>query len=268
MRLFVINLPEHQDRRLSSEQKLRSLGLSFEFFDATSGETAFRDGVFSAYDDDEFLLNTGREVAMGEIGCFASHRALWSMCCRLNEPIMIMEDDFDLLDGFIDAVRSAEELTAELGFLRLQTDLSARMHPVLSSRRFIVSRFTKAPHSTMCYSISPIVARRFIEASRKFDAPVDVFIRKFWEHRQPLYALKPYTVAPSVMSVDTTIRGRGKNRKKFKIAVRRFLRKGRWHWQRLLFNIDYRYVSAPDLKFALAKRRAGAASPEVSAETG
>lgn len=268
MRIFVINMPEHADRRLSSEQKLRSLGLPFKFLDAISGKAAIHDGLFSDYDEDEFLLNTGRCITMGEIGCFASHRELWALSCRLNESIMIMEDDFDLLNGFVDAIQSAEDVTGKLGFLRLQTDRSARMHAVLASRRFTVSRFTKAPHSTMCYSISPQVAQCFIEASRVFDAPVDVFIRKFWEHRQPLYALKPYTVAPSVMSVDTTIAGRVKGRKKFKVAARRLIRKGRWHWQRLLFNIQYRFSSSPGVGFSPAQHKGGTRTSTLDTELG
>ncbi len=265
MHIFVINMALHADRRRSSEQKLKSLGLKFEFFEAISGESAFRDAVFADYDESEFLLNTGRRITMGEIGCFASHRALWAMCYRLDEPIMIMEDDFDLLDGFVDALHSAAEVTEQLGFLRLQTDCSARKHPILASRDFLVSRYSKAPHSTLCYSISPNVARRFLEQSRSFDAPVDVFIRTFWEHGQALYALTPYTVAPSIMSVDTTIEGRIKGRRKLSVAAQRFVRKGRWYWQRWLFNVDYRFLSAPDLKISPQKNEVGVMPSEAGA---
>lgn len=258
MRIFIINMPQHADRRESSAQKLKAHGLSFEFFDGISGEVALREAAFADYDEDEFLLNTGRSITMGEVGCFASHRALWAICHRLNEPIMIMEDDFDLLDGFADALHSAAEVTECVGFLRLQTDRSARKHAILRSRDFLVSRFTKAPHSTMCYSISPDAARCFLAASRTFDAPVDVFIKKFWEHGQALYALTPYTVAPSVMSVDTTIEGRIKPRKELNVQFRRFLRKGRWYWKRWLYNVDYRLLSTPDLEI----------TSELSANTG
>ncbi|MEO1247316.1 MAG: hypothetical protein AAFX56_16645 [Pseudomonadota bacterium] len=79
-----------------------------------------------------------------------------------------------------------------------------------------------------------------MEATRKIDAPVDVFTKKFWEHRQPMYALAPYTVAPSVLSVDTTIVGRNKSRKAWPVAARRFMRKAGWYWQRWIFNLRMR----------------------------
>lgn len=248
MKVFVINLRDHAERRESSARKLAAAGVAFEFFEAITGDDARRLRAFRDYDADEFRLNTGRTMAPGEIGCFASHRALWDLCCRINEPVLVMEDDFDLLDGFDEAVSIAGDLTTEFGFLRLQTDLRARRYPILARGEFEVSRFTKAPHSTMCYAISPAAAAVFLQATRVMDAPVDVFIKKFWEHGQALHALTPYTVAPSVLSVASTISGRTKEATPFGLSLRRFLRKGNWYARRFLFNVDQRWISAPDLR--------------------
>ncbi len=246
MRIYVINMAEHRDRRQSSKEKLDAAGLEFEFFEAIAGREAFR--AFAGYHVDEFLLNTGRPITIGEVGCFASHRALWKRCVRLAEPVLVMEDDFDLLERFEAAVREALRLAAPLGFIRLQTDVRARRTPLFDAGGFVASRFTKAPHSTMAYAISPDTAGRFLAATEQFDAPVDVFIKKFWEHGQPLHALTPYTVAPSVLSAATTIDGRVKERGHLRLSVRRFLRKGRWYWQRWLFNISQRFAGRQALR--------------------
>lgn len=241
MRVFVINMCKDAERRDSAKQKLQAAGIRFEFFDAISGESAVQRRHFKGYNDSEFLLNTGRAIATGEIGCFASHRDLWTLCVELNESIMIMEDDFDLLETFHEAFQSAEEVINEVGFLRLQTDLrTVCKRPIAAYNNFMVSRYTKAPHCTMCYCISPDVAGRFLDLTRVFDAPVDIFIKKFWDHGQPLYALTPFAVAPSVLSVASTIQGRQKGNKPFMIAVRRFIRKGVWYWRRWQFNLRQR----------------------------
>ncbi len=238
MRTYVINMRSEVDRRRSSREKFDALGLEFEFFDAIAGQAAF--AAFATYDAEEFQLNTGRTITIGEVGCFASHRALWKRCVRLGEPILILEDDIDLLDDFPPAVHEAERLAPQLGFIRLQTDLRARRVPLFLAGRFTASRYTKAPHSTMCYAISPEAAQRFVAQTEVFDAPVDVFIKKFWEHGQPLHALTPYTVAPSVLSATTTIEGRVKAGRDLRLSAQRFLRKGRWYWQRWRFNLNQR----------------------------
>lgn len=243
MRIYVINIASHVDRRRSSEVKLHAAGLEFEFFEAITGRDAL--DAFADFDADEFRLNTGREITIGEVGCFASHRALWQCCARLDEPILIMEDDFDLLERFTSAVQQAIRLAPTLGFIRLQTALRARRVPLFFAGEFTASRFSKAPHSTMCYVISPETARCFVAATEVFDAPVDVFIKTFWEHGQPLHALTPYTVAPSVMSAATTIEGRIKERGDLLLALRRLLRKSRWYRQRWLFNLSRRIRSQP-----------------------
>jgi len=46
----------------------------------------------------------------------------------------------------------------------------------------------------MCYAIAPHVAGSFIQGSRVMTGPVDLFIKRFWEHKQPLFFLFPPAV--------------------------------------------------------------------------
>jgi len=63
--------------------------------------------------------------------------------------------------------------------------------------------------------------------------PVDVFIKKFWEHGQPIYGLTPYTVTESRLSRKTCIPDRDKACKDLKVRSARFLRKCSWEVQRV-----------------------------------
>lgn len=240
MKIFVISLPDADERRQSAQLQFDEAAIAFQFFDAIRGETAVRDCEFEGLDDASYLLNTGRQAVIGEIGCFASHRELWKRCVKLDEPVVIMEDDFNILPRFAGALTCANDVISDVGFLRLQTTVRAKKVKVAPIRAFNLERFTKAPHGLMCYCISPGVAKKFVDATRKIDAPVDVFVKNFWEHGQPLFALTPYTIAPSILSMKTSIVGRTKTRKGWSVVRKRFARKANWYRRRCLFNLRQR----------------------------
>lgn len=45
------------------------------------------------------------------------------------------------------------------------------------------------PQCTTSYAISPKAAQAFIDASGKFQYPVDVFLRNVWLHKQPMFGV-------------------------------------------------------------------------------
>lgn len=236
MRVYVINCRTQKKRRKAAEGQLQAAGVRFEFFEALSAKGALDRRVFDAIDEREFLFNTGRQVAAGEIGCFASHREIWKLAAVADEPVVVMEDDFELLGDFQQALSVVASVIDRAGFVRLQTDLRAKKEPVVDCGEYRLWRYTKAPHGTMCYGLSSAVARLFVDATRILDAPVDVFVKKYWEHGQPLHVLTPCPVGPSRHHGETTISGRDKISKPMPVAMRRCLRKASWHIRRWQFS--------------------------------
>ena len=232
MKIFIISLPDAVERRERAARQLGEVGLAFEFFDAMRGEQVMADGYFDGCDEDEWLLNTGHPMSPGEVGCFASHRSMWQKCVELDEPLMIMEDDFQLLPGFAGAVEQVAANIAEYGFIRLQSETRARKQRVAARGDYTLWRYTKVPHSTMCNGVTSQVASRLIERTRTIYEPVDVFIKKFWVHGQPIFGLTPYTVTESTLSQQTYILNREKVPKGFGRSTRRFLRKCSWELKR------------------------------------
>ena len=233
MKIFVISLPDAEARRERAARQLEELGLAFEFFDAMRGDQVMADGYFDRCDEEEWLLNTGHPMSPGEVGCFASHRSMWQKCVDLDEPIMIMEDDFQLLPGFAGAVQQVADNIQEFGFIRLQTETRARKQRVASRGDYTLWRYTKVPHSCMGNSITPKVAQSLVEQTRVVYEPVDVFIKKFWVHGQPIFGLTPYTVTESTLSQQTCILHREKVRKGIARSTKRFLRKCGWEVKRI-----------------------------------
>lgn len=253
MEIVVISLPGATDRRESVARQMRSAGLAFRFLDAASGPEAIAAGEFDGIDEDNYVLNCGRRPVPGEIGCFASHRRAWQQCAAAGVPILVMEDDFELRQNFRDAVNAAALVIENAGFVRLQTDLRARKKPVAEVGDFMLARFTKPPHGLMCYAISPAVAQRFVARTHVVDAPVDVFVKKYWDHGQALHALLPYSVGESRHHQVTSIPGRRRQAKSRRVAIRRFCRKAGWQVQRVVWNF-----ARPARPFA--------AAPEASRE--
>jgi glycosyl transferase, family 25 len=240
MPVFVISLCDAAERRKRASEQLEAAGTDFRFFDAVTPREVRESREFRCVDEAAFLVNTGRYCVPAELACFASHRRLWQRCIDLDLPIVILEDDFELRANFAAALRTALPLIGECGFLRLQTDLRARKTAVAGHGDFTLARFTYPPHGLMGYCISPSAARLFVEASSVLDAPVDVFVKRYWQHGQPMFALLPYALEPSALSRTTTIPGRKKAPKPLRIMLLRFARKLRSHCLRIACNVRLR----------------------------
>ena len=232
--IHVINLPASTARHEEAQRQLNAQHVQFHFFQALNCSQGAE--LFQCIDEYAFVLHTGRKISRGEIGCFASHKALWQRCVDENRPLIIMEDDFRLSLQFSAAIQLTESLVTDLGIVRLQDERRGASVAVMQLGEIQLERYTKTPHCTMCYAISPIVARRLIEANKDFCAPVDVVMKHVWRFQNPMYCLTPYVVSDSNLSAESVIGDREKFRKPLLTSVRRFWLKTTWQMKRLLFN--------------------------------
>ena len=256
--IHVISLKDARERRALAQRELDRQSIGFRFFDAFSGNAGA--ALFSRCDEAAFVLHTGRLPTPGELGCFAIHKALWQRCAAQNEPLLIMEDDFTLDDRFAAAVEAAGELVGDLGLVRLQDERRGASKPVMRYRGFRLERYTKTPHCTMCYALSPDVARRLVELHPNFCAPVDVVMKHVWTFGNPMYCLTPYTVTGNELSFGSNIGNRDKCQKSLLVRTRRMLLKTGWQLRRLGFNLAQ--------SDGWIRRRFGAAAGEGSPALG
>ena len=119
MKVFVISLKNATERRASAVMQFEQANLDFHFFDAVEGAAFFFEH-FHGINRRLYRLNTLREPLATEIGCYASHRSLWRTRAALDEPILILEDDFQLAAGFSDKVPMIKALAETHGFIRLE----------------------------------------------------------------------------------------------------------------------------------------------------
>ena len=241
MRIYVISLQTSQSRRAEIEAQMRSVGLDYELFDAIDPRQGLR--FFMGYREKEFLISTGREASPEEVACYASHLCLWRQSIEINEPILIMEDDAHLIkESFVSALRKTFLWIGEYGFIRLQTE-----GPRKPIRKVMVERAAgfdlyycrSYPYGSMCYAIAPRVARTFVEASRMLTGPVDLFIKRFWIHRQPLFSLSPPGVTGSDLERESTIAGRDERQRNVGLRWQRVIDRLHTAVNRARFNRAY-----------------------------
>ncbi|MGL2783942.1 glycosyltransferase family 25 protein [Helicobacter pylori] len=128
--VYIISLKESQ-RRLDTEKlilesnekfKVRCV---FQIFDAISPKHEdFEKLVQELYDSSSLLKSDWfhsdycyQELLPQEFGCYLSHYLLWKECVKLNQPIVILEDDAMLESHFMQALEDC--LKSPFDFVRL-----------------------------------------------------------------------------------------------------------------------------------------------------
>ncbi len=128
--VYIISLKESQRRldteKLVSESNEKFKGRCvFQIFDAISPKHEdFEKFVQELYDAQSMLKSDWfhsdwcrGELLPQEFGCYLSHYFLWKECVKLNQPVIILEDDVALESHFIQALEDC--LKSPFDFVKL-----------------------------------------------------------------------------------------------------------------------------------------------------
>lgn len=209
MKIFVISLKNSTARREVVEREFRAQSLDFEFIDGVDGRIE-KDKLLKHFNENKFVAHRGRTVEPGELGCYASHMLAWEKAVELNEPCVVLEDDFILSKQFINSIKICEQWIENRTFIRLEPWKTKLVYDVESYDDFNLKRFLKVPQCLTGYMISPTCAKAFIKASSEMFLPVDVFIRHSYLHKQAIYGLTPNLLTHG--NVKTSTIGGRKNK--------------------------------------------------------
>jgi glycosyl transferase family 25 len=200
MKVVVISLRGSERRRANIHKQLGDVGLPFEFFNAVNGHDALEH--VHHYDDAEFIRNCGRSATANEIGCYASHLALWKRCAEGDEPLLILEDDSRLDPGFVHGFGLVERRISRLGLVRVCGPYPDWSDCIEQSGPFDIRRCRRVPLLALAYALTPQAAARLATAGSIVDEPVDKFMQRFWRHKQEVVALHPPIVHASTLESD------------------------------------------------------------------
>lgn len=110
-RSYLINLDRREDRLENFMKNIEEKKLVFsnlERFSAIDAKTLHDEYINSIIDISARKGTFGKREyheelnGKGSVGCYLSHFTLWRRCLELGQPILIMEDDINFVDGFME----------------------------------------------------------------------------------------------------------------------------------------------------------------------
>ncbi|WP_208371665.1 glycosyltransferase family 25 protein [Helicobacter pylori] len=130
IQVYIISLKESQRRLdteklvLESNEKFKGRCV-FQIFDAINPKHEdFEKFIQELYDSSSLLKSDWfhsdycyQELLPQEFGCYLSHYLLWKECVKLNQPVVILEDDVALESNFMQALEDC--LKSPFDFVRL-----------------------------------------------------------------------------------------------------------------------------------------------------
>ncbi len=236
------------------QRLLAQLSINHEFFDAIDASNGQHIKV-SRYDERLAKLMFGRDLTPAEVGCFASHFLLWQRCADSAEPLIIMEDDVDILPEFSRSLDVTASVIRSLQIARLCVRTNRRFKKVATlSGGFELIRYFKGPRGTQCYALSPEGARRLVRFSDVWTEAVDMYLDAFWRHGVPCWAIQPFHVRHSDETIPSDIGLRTRGRLPSLAKARRELTRAGQTIMRIAFNaaqlIEDRRISADLIRTA------------------
>uniref|UniRef100_UPI0018F81BC5 glycosyltransferase family 25 protein n=1 Tax=Helicobacter cetorum TaxID=138563 RepID=UPI0018F81BC5 len=154
--VYIISLKDSK-RRLDTEKLIAQANIDFkehchfQIFDAISPKHKdFEKLVKELYDAQSLLKSDWfhSDASLGkllpqEFGCYLSHYFLWQECVKLNQPIIVLEDDVSLESNFIQALEDC--LKSPFDFVRLYGDYWRHHHTDLNALPIHDDRLTPPP---------------------------------------------------------------------------------------------------------------------------
>lgn len=137
-----------------------------------------------------------RNLSVGEVGCFLSHRKAWQKIVDENLKFgVILEDDFLLKGDVKEALSIIEAIRGKWDYIKLAGYYS-RPCKILDSdskENHTLVRYTKLPAGTCAQAVSYNGAKNLLKNTDKFGRPIDVDLQFWWEKEISVYGLNPYT---------------------------------------------------------------------------
>lgn len=188
--IFVLSLPDAADRRRAFARRAEGAPFGWRFFDALRAPA---EGL--SIDERAILKNKGRPLTPGEIGCYASHFAIWRLMIAHDIPqAIVLEDDVIVDWAYLSALAKADLAAIGIRYLRLYAKRPCHQRLVhsdfLQHARSIVELIGH-PYGTQGYALTLAGARAFAAHCAIIRRPIDDEMDRSWAHGVRNLALFP-----------------------------------------------------------------------------
>lgn len=231
--VYLVNLPDHVDRRTHSIEQLRRCGLldALVFTGAVNGRELPAELVDALYDARRNAREYPKPLSRGEIGCYASHLECWRRIVASGEPAaLVLEDDVRIDDDLAHVLGELLRAGPRFDMVKL---IGRPRESILRRVRGIGARslveYFRAPSWTGAYLVSGEGARKLLQARTRFFRPIDVDL-KFWWEVDPAFVLLGIWPYPARHAGFASVLGKREPRPRRALTYR---------WLRIRSQADY-----------------------------
>jgi glycosyl transferase, family 25 len=207
MEVFLINLDSATGRLASAQEQLGRCQIAFERISAIRGADLSASEKTALYSEALNKKHFYQPLSDGEIGCSASHLAVWKIAKqRQLDYCLVLEDDFSISESINTTLLSIEQLPNSWDIIRLNS--RAQEIPLASKvlhDQTQLIRFSRVPSRTTAYVISKRGIDKLLNQLPPFFRPIDIDFRFFWEFDLNMFGIQPSPVTESALSLNSSI---------------------------------------------------------------
>lgn len=190
---MVISLPDATQRRAAFSARAQDAPVPWSYFDARREL-----GPDLTYDADEAVVAKARPLRSGELGCYASHYAVWlEFLASDRDQLIVLEDDTIVDWAFLATLQEVDLEASGIRYLRLFAKRPCAFRRVsgraVGFRRYLIEYLDYA-YGTQAYVLTRRGAERFIRHCRVVRRPIDDELDRSWDHGIPCLSIFPFPV--------------------------------------------------------------------------
>jgi glycosyl transferase family 25 len=190
--VLLINLDRSAHRRVQMEQRLADLGLAYTRLPAVDGKAHWAELVASV-DVPLFERQVGRDLMMGEIGCYHSHLRAWQALIDSDcHTLLVLEDDVVFGEDFLPALREALDRRDLWDMLNLNKIRAKQAVRQAQLGPYALNAYMGPLTGMGAYLISRQTAQRLLPDMLPITLPIDLELDRVHRHRIRRYGLEPF----------------------------------------------------------------------------
>lgn len=206
--IFIISLPEAEDRRSRIAKIFADMGLDFEFIDAVDGRQ-FDVLNHPLYDAPKRLAFFGKHLTGGDLGCILSHKKIYQKIIDENiQKALIFEDDVILREDFFNVLEQLQIIKVPFDMIRFFGSpklerLKMRSVYKLNDKHYL-TRHSGMPGGSHASLMTLNGAQKMINHMDKTFYPIDALLGRSWKTGLNWYTVRPGLAAQD-LSFDSSI---------------------------------------------------------------
>lgn len=195
--IFIINLDGSKERWLRIQSQLESQNLTYERIAAIDVREIKNQPLLSLYNEKKNKWHYRKNLSLGEIGCYLSHRKCWKKIVDDQlDFALILEDDVRLVQDLKEVITFIQKHSfSEWDYLKIgENPIKRKQIKLTEGAQFNFIRYKKIPIGAFAQIVKFEAAKKLLSNSTEIIRPVDVDIQYTWKNKLRIAGLTPYAI--------------------------------------------------------------------------